>query len=213
MPAPVSESMIRKTPKVQAASEVANKPPQPPASQENGEQFARPGAENARIARVDFAADERISRHPAASGGELIAPPGEDGAGEMDELVTQAIRRGKRGRPAAFDERSKGQLIALLALGLSLRQAASLLGVHHSTISSTLQADPALAEEITAARFQAQVQPLACIVRESRRSWKAATWLLKYLDGKIATHEETPDERKARQNRESDEFFARAFRK
>jgi hypothetical protein len=209
MPAPVAESMIRKTPKVQAATEVANKPPEPPVSPENGEQFAKPSAEQAGISCVNPAVDEPISRHEAASGGELIAPPGEEGAGEMDELVTQAIRRGKRGRPAAFDERSKGQLIALLALGLSLRQAASLLGVHHSTVSSTLKADPALAEEITAARFQAQVQPLACIVRESRRSWKAATWLLKYLDGKIASHEELPEERRARLKRETDEFFGR----
>ena len=70
-------------------------------------------------------------------------------------------------------------------------------------------ADPALADEITAARFSAQVQPLACIVKESRRSWKAATWLLKYLDGKIASHEELPEERRARQKRETDEFFGR----
>jgi hypothetical protein len=208
-----AESMIRKTPKVQAAPEVANKPPQPPVLQENGEQFARPGAEKAGISRVDSAADERLSRHEGQTAGELIAPPGEDGAGEMDELVTRAVRQAKRGRPAAFDERAKGQLIALLALGLSLRQAASLLGVHHSTISSTLKADPALAEEITAARFRAQVQPLACVVRESRRSWKAATWLLKYLDEKIVKNEETLEERKARQKRESDEFFARGRRK
>jgi hypothetical protein len=208
MPAPIAESMIRKTPKVQAAPEVANKPPQPPVSPENGEQFAAPVAENAGISRVDRIPEERISRHEAACGGELIAPPGEDGADELDELVTRAMRQRKRGRPAAFDERSKGQLIALLALGLSLRQAASLLGVHHSTISSTLKADPALAEEITAARFQAQVQPLACVVRESRRSWKAATWLLKYLDGKIASHEETPEERRAREQLEKKEFRA-----
>ena len=51
---------------------------------------------------------------------------------------------------------------------------------------------------------------LACVIREARRSWKAATWLLKYVDSKIASHEETPDERRARQQRESDEFFARA---
>src|SRR5688500_14876439 len=120
MPAPVAESMIRKMPKVQAAPEVANKPPQPPVSPENGEQFARPSAEQAGISRVEAAADERISRHAGLATGELIAPQSDDGAGEQDELVTRAMRQGMRGRPAAFDERSKGQLIALLALGLSL---------------------------------------------------------------------------------------------
>ena len=122
--------------------------------------------------------------------------------------MTQAIRRGKRGRPVAFDEHAKGKLVALLALGLTLRQAGSVLGVSHTTISNTLKAEPALAEEITAARYQAQVQPLACIVRESRRSWKAATWLLKYLDAKVASREETPDEKKERERIEKDEFHS-----
>ena len=93
---------------------------------------------------------------------------------------------------------------------MSMRQAAAVLGVSHTTVQKTLKADPALAEEITASRFQAQLQPLACVIREARRSWKAATWLLKYLDAKIASHEETPDERRARQQRETDEFLAGA---
>ena len=92
---------------------------------------------------------------------------------------------------------------------MSLRQAAAVLGVSHGTIHNTLKADPALAEEVTASRFQAQLQPLACVIREARRSWRAATWLLKYLDSKIASHDETPDERRARQQREADEFLAR----
>ncbi|MBW8883267.1 MAG: hypothetical protein JF612_00525 [Planctomycetia bacterium] len=61
-----------------------------------------------------------------------------------------------------------------------------------------------------AARFQAQFQPLACVIREARRSWKAATWLLKYLDSKIVSHQETPDERRQRQQSEAEELFARA---
>src|SRR5436190_6276564 len=93
---------------------------------------------------------------------------------------------------------------------MSLRQAAAVLGVSQGTILNTMKADPALAEEITSARFQAQLQPLACVIREARRSWKAATWLLKYLDGKIATHEETPDESRARKRSETEELVARA---
>lgn len=124
----------------------------------------------------------------------------------VGRVIAHAAPRG-RGRPPVFDDLAKGKLIALLALGLSLRQAGAVLGVSHETVRKTLQSDPSLSEEITAARFQAQVQPLACVVRESRRSWKAATWLLKYLDGKIAGHEETPEERKEREKRERDEFF------
>jgi hypothetical protein len=42
------------------------------------------------------------------------------------------------------------------------------------------------------------------------RSWKAATWLLKYLGAKIVSREETPEERRQRQERDADEFFGRA---
>jgi hypothetical protein len=151
-----------------------------------------------------------ISIHGDQTAGQQIAPADADSADPLEELLARALSRPRRGRPATFDEHNKGKLVALLSLGMSLRQAASVLGVSHGTIHNTLKADPALAEEITAARFQAQLQPLACVIREARRSWKAATWLLKYLDAKIATHEETPDERRARQQRESDEFFARS---
>ncbi len=154
--------------------------------------------------------ESRISIHEAENTGQKIAPDDAESADPLEDLLARALSRPRRGRPAAFDEHNKGKLVALLSLGMSLRQAAAVLGVSHGTIRNTLQADPALAEEITAARFQAQLQPLACVIRESRRSWKAATWLLKYLDSKIASHEETPDERRERQQRESEEFLARA---
>ncbi len=208
MPAPVSESMIRKTPKATAAAAPTNNLPQPPETPENGNQFADAASENAGKSRLQSLHADGIPCHQAAVGGELIASDVLEDAGDLDELVSSAIRKAKRGRPVQFDDHAKGKLVALLALGLSMRQAASVLGVSHTTIQNTLKADPALAEEITAARFQAQVQPLACIVRESRRSWKAATWLLKYLDGKIASHEETPDERLARERQEKKEFRA-----
>ena len=207
MTAPQSESMIRKTPKARPQPE--NFYPQPPASPENGQQIALPAGENAGNSRADQARAPGISIHEGPPGGQITPPPESADATDLDELVTSAIRRAKRGRPAAFDDHAKGKLVALLALGLSLRQAASVLGVCHATIRNTLQADPALVEEITAAKFSAQVQPLACVVRESRRSWKAATWLLKYLDGKIGGHEETPEEARERKTREFEESIAR----
>src|SRR5207237_1601013 len=151
-----------------------------------------------------------LSIHNEQSRGQTSAPEDTESADPLEDLLARALSRPRRGRPAAFDEHNKGKLVALLSLGMSLRQAAAVLGVSHGTIRNTLKADPALAEEITASRFQAQLQPLACVIREARRSWKAATWLLKYLDAKIASHEETPEERRARQEREQQEFLARA---
>jgi len=185
---------------------VANETPQTPAEPA----FAPTGAESPQTTAA--APGGRISFHDAAITGKEIPPATDSEAADpLEELLARALARPGRGRPAAFDERNKGQLVALLSLGMSLRQAAAVLGVSHTTIRNTLQADATLAEEITAARFQAQLQPLACVIREARRSWKAATWLLKYLDAKIATHEETPDERRTRQDREREEFFAQAM--
>lgn len=164
----------------------ANNFTQTPVIAENGQQFAAQPGENAEICRMDPPDEAGISFQA-----ELLG----DESGDLDELVSAAMRRTGRGRPAAFDEHAKGKLVALLALGLSLRQAASVLGVSHSTISNTLKAEPALQDEIDAARHQAQVQPLACIVRESRRSWKAAAWLLKYLDGKLTAADQPPGAR------------------
>jgi hypothetical protein len=66
MPTCAVEAASRKARQAQAALGVANKPPQPPGSQENGEQFPRPDAEKAGISRVDAAAERRISRHEGA---------------------------------------------------------------------------------------------------------------------------------------------------
>ena len=88
-----------------------------------------------------------------------------------------------------------------------------MIGVSHTTVSDALMADRALAEEVTAARFNAHLQPLACVNRESRRSWRAASWLLKHLCETISKRDETPDEAQARYVREEEEFFARGRRK
>lgn len=231
------ESEVNRNLPTDSTADASNSYTETPASPENGQQFAAPegepapSADSASATQVPATAPlaERqqqpvsssgppsgggISIHEGETSGQKTALPDDEApqADPLEELMARALSRPRRGRPAAFDEHNKGKLVALLSLGMSLRQAAAVLGVSHGTIRNTLQADPALAEEINAARFQAQLQPLACVIREARRSWKAATWLLKYLDAKIASHEETPDERRQRQQRETDEFFGRSPR-
>jgi hypothetical protein len=203
-------------------TESANSYTDPPVSPQIGQQFPASSeqipASSARISDHEVpATGQQSGSEPAPVPSTVITvgasqePDASASAADpLEELLSRALSKPRRGRPATFDEHNKGKLVALLSLGMSLRQAAAVLGVSHGTIHNTLKADPALAEEITSARFQAQLQPLACVIREARRSWKAATWLLKYLDAKIATHEETPDERRTRQQRESDEFFDHA---
>jgi hypothetical protein len=61
-----------------------------------------------------------------------------------------------------------------------------------------MKQNPELAEELNAARHQAQIQPLLVILRESKRSWRAAAWVVRFLQAQVQTHEETPDEARAR---------------
>ncbi len=99
------------------------------------------------------------------------------------------------GRKHVLDEFMRGRLVSLLAMGLTLRQAASALGLSHVAIWKELKRNAGLSEEVNAARFQAQIEPLLVIVRESKRSWRAATWLINYLSKSLQNSEETRDER------------------
>jgi len=178
--------------------------PLPPVQPQNGTKFdaavGDSAPEQAEIAAAVY--------HGASAGGTQIdegaadRPADEPEEHPMQVLIKRALAQSKRGRPAVFDERTRGKLVALLALGLSVRQSATVLGVSHPTILRALAADPELREEITAARYQAQLQPLGCVIREAQRSWRAATWLLKYMDGKLAGHEETPEEKRDRLDQE-----------
>ena len=107
------------------------------------------------------------------------------------------------GRPKAIDDVAKIKIATLMATGASLRQVAGFLGVSHTTVAAAIAADPALKQEIDAARQRAVLHPLACIVRESGRNWKAAAWLMDYLN-KQANRELPADDR----NREEAEAKA-----
>ena len=98
------------------------------------------------------------------------------------------------GRPRVIDDVAKIKIATLMATGASLRQVAGFLGVSHSTVAAAIAADPALKQEIDAARQRAVLHPLACIVRESGRNWKAAAWLMDYLN-KQANRELPADDR------------------
>lgn len=109
-------------------------------------------------------------------------------------LLVSEVRKGNRGRPTVVDEPMKARIATLMGYGLSLRQAAACLGIDHTTISRAVAADPALKREIDAARTRATLHPLACILRESGKNWKAAVWLLNHLKS-VSYQEKTMQER------------------
>jgi hypothetical protein len=109
-------------------------------------------------------------------------------------LLVSGARSKRGGRPSVIDEPMKARIATLMGAGLSLRQAAAFLGIAHSTISRAVTADEQLKHDVEVARTRATLHPLACILRESGRNWKAAVWLLEHLKS-VAHRERTPLER------------------
>lgn len=92
-------------------------------------------------------------------------------------------RRG-RGRPRVIDEELRHKIVALLGAGASLTQTAAHVGVARNTITRALEADEEFADEVHEARQRASLFPLNCLLREASKNWRAAAWLLTYLERK-----------------------------
>lgn len=143
---------------------------------------------------------EQIAENPGdvSIGGELIHHEAQT-PGELSAALPRAVRRG---RPPALDERAKGKLLGLMAHGLSFRQAAAQLGVHHVTLLNALKRDEAFAQQVAEARLDAISQPLLVVVEAARKNWRAAAWLAKFLnDRRISSYEQTPEERELERKR------------
>jgi len=76
------------------------------------------------------------------------------------------------------------RVVACVSCGLSLRQTACIVGRHAGTLSRRIQRDEDFAAKIEWARAIAQAEPLAQIARAAKTSWRAAAWLVEYLDRK-----------------------------
>lgn len=151
--------------------------------------------------RQSPASGHQISHHLAAAPGEqfddssdsnLLAP---DSCPLAPEIIP--ARPVRRGRPPLLDDLAKGRLLGLIAYGLSFRQAAAQLGIHHATILNLMKRDEQFAHQVAEARLDAISQPLITVIRASRTSWRAAAWLAKFLEDRHTRHiESTPEERK-----------------
>jgi hypothetical protein len=229
MSAPVSPALA--TPSSAPPLDQGSFRPHPP---ENGDFGRKPGhdltvdgqvADDHRVSQVTMAVGvmaRRIEDCPGQGAlesaevfGQLVPAAGQhpphpelshfvhEGLSLIDELRPP---RNLGGRPRAIDDVAKIKIATLMATGASLRQVAGFLGVSHSTVSAAIAADPALKQEIDAARQRAVLHPLACVVRESGRNWKAAVWLMDYLN-KQSVRDQPADDR----NREEAEARAAAW--
>jgi hypothetical protein len=66
----------------------------------------------------------------------------------------------------------------MISLGMSRRRVAACIGCHHATISRTAARDPDFDAQLRAAELACESDPLAIITKASRKTWRAAAWLL-----------------------------------
>ena len=132
---------------------------------------------------------------------------------EMQQLLVKIgvnLQVNQLGRKRVLDAFMRGRLVSLLAMGLTLRQSAAALGLSHNAIWKELKKNAELSEQVNAARFQAQIEPLLVILRESKRSWRAATWLVNYLSKSLSRREESADESSLYANERSEDAKERS---
>jgi len=128
-----------------------------------------------------------ILRHESQIPGEVI-----DGClTDPSVIPTRPLRRGQ---PPKLDDLAKGRILGLMSYGLSFRQSAAQLGVHHQTILNAMKRDEQFAQQVSEARLDAASQPLLTVVKASRTNWRAAAWLAKFLnDRRASSYETTPE--------------------
>jgi hypothetical protein len=193
----------------------ANCSPGSQVSASGGELIAPPGGDNSdpensktpsQIVSMELVAPEPAadSMTPAANENARLIRHGAEQPGEQFDATQIPARLVRRGRPLALDEQSQGRLLGLMAFGLSFRQAAAQLGVHHQTILNTMKRDAEFAQQVAESRLDAISQPLLTVVRASRTNWRAAAWLARFLEERrVHSYENTPEEREIERGKRS----------
>ena len=98
-----------------------------------------------------------------------------------EQKSAAAKGKGKKPKQAwVLTEEVRKQICHYLQAGLSRRQAAAFIGCHNSAITKAARRDPRFAEELEQAERISEALPMLRIVKASRKSWRAAAWLVKH---------------------------------
>lgn len=82
------------------------------------------------------------------------------------------------GRPTIFTEAKRAEICAMLAAGCTFKAAARYVGCSPSAISMLSQRDATFRQQVDRAIAEREIIPLSHLRESSKRSWRAAAWLL-----------------------------------
>lgn len=102
-------------------------------------------------------------------------------------MFHQAKERGTCPAPpknprAPLTQQEKDRAVLLISYGHSLRGAAAQIGRSHTTLNRYMRKDKEFAAQVERYRGYAESDAMTEIVKASRNSWRAAAWLLQYLE-------------------------------
>ena len=87
-----------------------------------------------------------------------------------------------KGRPRALDEGKQREVCALLAAGISRKQAAAYVGCTARTLQREGERDRQFAERMRRAEVTAALTPLQVMRNAAGSHWRAAAWMLERAD-------------------------------
>ena len=82
------------------------------------------------------------------------------------------------GQPSKLTPNLKSKVCMLLCVGLSRRQAATMLDIDHTTITHGVERDPDFGRALVRAEEFCQLRPHLAIAAAGLRDWRAAAWFL-----------------------------------
>ena len=153
--------------------------PPPPVSPDFGTLAAKPERNGSSQVPPQQPLSEKAKMETDAEMCQTEATAGTTAAGDEKPAPTPAVRKNSR---TPLTQQEKAQVAVLMSYGHSLRQAAARIGRSHMTISRHLKKDAAFAELVESYRRDTESNALVEVVQASKRSWRAAAWLLQYLE-------------------------------
>jgi hypothetical protein len=82
------------------------------------------------------------------------------------------------GRPRVLDAVKRAEICAMVSVGCTFRTTARCAGCSPAAISMLMRRDEAFRDQVARALAQRELIPLAHMREASKRSWRAAAWLL-----------------------------------
>ncbi len=174
----VEDKAVTPSHEVEADEDIQHSPPPP--------------ADCAKVNQEADAAHEDNDVNPdeAKAWGELTDFIAEAGYCVGGGTVLNPVLNAPEPTPDKSDRRNYNKLTAsvedrflmCLSMGLSIRAAARAVGCHNSTFVKRAKRDQEFRKAMQRAKEQARTDPLRELYAAARTSWRAAAWLLEYLD-------------------------------